>query len=134
MTSTKLKAARSLKGAVVVILDGADRVLLGKRPTDIPCWAPGKWAFPGGKIERDESPHDAAVRETKEEMNLEIKNLKEHAPGRASVALYYTRDYEGDIQIDHEHTDWAWVGGDEIENYDLAPDVLAMYRWVLENE
>lgn len=134
MIRIKLKSSQSFKGAVVVILDSAGRVLLGKRPTDVPCWAPGKWAFPGGKIETGESPHDAAVRETKEEMNLEIKNLKERPGAPAPVALYYTRDYEGNVQIDHEHTDWAWVEGDEIENYDLAPDVLAMYRWVLENE
>tara|TARA_Y100000310_G_scaffold334647_1_gene414874 strand:- start:263 stop:667 length:405 start_codon:yes stop_codon:yes gene_type:complete len=124
-----------VKGAVVVILDADNRVLLGRRPTDVACWAPGKWALPGGKVEPGETPLQAAVRETKEEMNLDVKKLKQLGfHPQASVVSYYTRSYDGDVQIDHEHTDWAWVADSEIKNYDLAPEVFEMYKWVLDNE
>ena len=46
---------------------------------------------------------------------------------------YYTRDYEGDVQIDYEHEDWAWVSINDIGNYDLAPQVLDLYEWVLKH-
>lgn len=37
---------------------------------------PGEISFPGGKIEEDESPLDAAVRETKEETGIGEKNIE----------------------------------------------------------
>jgi ADP-ribose pyrophosphatase YjhB (NUDIX family) len=33
----------------------------------------GKWVFPGGYVDRNEAVHEAAVRETKEESNLDVK-------------------------------------------------------------
>jgi ADP-ribose pyrophosphatase YjhB (NUDIX family) len=33
----------------------------------------GKWVFPGGYVERGERIEDAAIRETKEEVNLDVK-------------------------------------------------------------
>ena len=123
------------KGAIVAILDNQNRILLGERPTDITCWAPGKWAFPGGHIERGETPEEAAIRETKEEMNLDIRDLKELELGKDNGAfVFYTRSYDGDVTIDHEHTDWAWVSRDNVEQYPLAPYVLEMYDWVLQHD
>jgi 8-oxo-dGTP diphosphatase len=34
-----------------------------------------EWAFPGGKIEQNETEEEAAIREIKEETNLDIKNV-----------------------------------------------------------
>ncbi|MCK7485021.1 MAG: NUDIX domain-containing protein [Bacillus subtilis] len=34
---------------------------------------PHKWEFPGGKVERGETPEAALVREIKEELNTEIR-------------------------------------------------------------
>ena len=49
------------------------------------------------------------------------------------VRAYYTRDYTGDVRIDYEHDDWTWVPRSEIERYPLAPQVLQMFDWVLDN-
>ena len=64
---------KQIHGAYVVILDEGGRVLLLKRPTWI-SWAPGQWAFPGGKLEKDETPEEAAIREVKEETRLDVEN------------------------------------------------------------
>jgi len=53
------------------LLDSDGRVLIAQRP-------PGKamaglWEFPGGKIEADESPEDALVRELREELGIAVK-------------------------------------------------------------
>jgi 8-oxo-dGTP diphosphatase len=55
---------RKRMGAAVLFSDGAGRVLLVE-PTYKPYWE-----IPGGAVEADESPRDAAVRELKEELGL----------------------------------------------------------------
>ncbi len=47
------------------------KVLIGKRPADGPLG--GLWEFPGGKIEQGETAAEAAVRELKEEMGIEVE-------------------------------------------------------------
>ncbi len=120
-------------GAIVVILDQDDKVLILRRAPGN-YWGAGQWAYPGGKIEANETTEQAAIRETKEETTLTVNNLKEIKLGLDNpVVAFYTRGYSGDVKIDFEHTDWAWTHMGEIKNYDLAPDTFAMYEWVLNN-
>ena len=122
-----------IAGAVVVVLNKRDEVLILKRP-DTVDWAPDKWAYPGGKLEENESPLTAAIRETKEETTLDVQHLKIiNLTLDSPIAPYYTRYYTGNVQIDFEHTDWTWVARADIETYDLAPGVLKLYDWVLQN-
>ena len=123
----------ALDGAIVVILNKRDEVLILKRPDTID-WAPDKWAYPGGRIEENETPLTAAIRETKEETTLDVQHLKIiNLVLDNPVAPYYTRHYTGNVQIDFEHTDWTWVARVDIGTYDLAPGVLKLYDWVLQN-
>jgi len=125
---------KKIKGAIVVILDDQNRTLLLKRDPRA-YWAPQQWAFPGGKIDDGETAMAAAIRETKEETTLEVLNLRPVAiePPKP-VEAYYTRAFTGTVQIDEEHTDWTWASREEATDYDLAPQVLEMLDWVLENE
>jgi mutator protein MutT len=41
---------------------------------------PDVWEFPGGKCEDGETPHDAAIREAREELGIEVEVAGEHAP------------------------------------------------------
>ena len=121
-------------GALIVILDAHDRVLILLRPEHA-YWAPSTWGYPGGKIEKGESPGAAAIRETREETELQVRNIKKiELKSDLPCVPYYTREYSGDVKIDHEHEDWKWVSRAEIENYALAPGVLEMLDWVLNNE
>ena len=118
---------------MVIILDSDDRVLLLQRPLEA-RWAPSQWAFPGGKLEGAETPLEAAIRETKEETTLDIFNLKRVKIMIAKpVVGYYTRTYGGDVRINDEHNDWAWVPEDAIAEYNVAPGIVEMYDWVLKN-
>jgi 8-oxo-dGTP pyrophosphatase MutT (NUDIX family) len=61
---------RKRMAAAVLLHDGADRVLLVE-----PSYK-DHWELPGGCVEADESPYDAAVREAAEELGIAVR------PGR----------------------------------------------------
>ena len=57
--------------AALALIDGDGRVLLARRP-DGKSMA-GLWEFPGGKVEPGELPEHAAIREAKEELDIDIE-------------------------------------------------------------
>jgi ADP-ribose pyrophosphatase YjhB (NUDIX family) len=59
---------RRIEGAHVLATDEAGRILVVKTT----YLGPG-WMLPGGRVERGETPHAAAARETLEETGLEVR-------------------------------------------------------------
>lgn len=55
----------------IALIDNKNRVLMAKRPEGKNF--AGHWEFPGGKLEANESPENALIREIKEELGIEIK-------------------------------------------------------------
>ena len=75
----------------IFMLDGG--IALLKRGVEP---ALGKWVFPGGYVDRGESVREAAVRETKEESQLEVKlgpllNVYTY-PRSPNVIIVYTAE------------------------------------------
>jgi 8-oxo-dGTP diphosphatase len=68
-----------------VMLDSAGRVLLAQRPAG--KHLAGQWEFPGGKLEPDEAPEPALIRELREELGIEAE------PGEALIRIPWR--YEG---------------------------------------
>ncbi len=69
-------------------------------------YAPWTWTLPGGGINKNETPEDAAIRETKEETGFIIKSLAGEIGkykgtwGRGDmVVVYYTGDFEGSLSL-----------------------------------
>lgn len=118
----KIVIGNKKKGAACVI-ENSGTFLLLLRPTNS-SWAPGQWAFAGGKLEPGETSLEAVIREVKEETGLDISNPKylKNCSNKA-VDTYYCDDYTGNVVIDFEHDDFRWVRPDELGDYDLAPDV-----------
>lgn len=58
------------KLVTVVVIGHAGKILLGKRNMNP---ALGKWTFFGGYVDRGEKVEDAAIREVKEETNLDVQ-------------------------------------------------------------
>lgn len=73
------------RAAGVLLVDSAGRVLLQHRDTHAPTGA-NKWSLVGGGIEGDETPEDAAHRETLEETGLTITHP-------LILFKYYTRPH-----------------------------------------
>ncbi len=61
--------SRNISVAIAVV-EHADRFLVGRRSENLPLG--GFWEFPGGKLEPDESPREAAERECREETGLHV--------------------------------------------------------------
>ena len=56
--------------AVVGIIKRDNKVLVAERPVGKPY--SGYWEFPGGKIEPQESPQEALIRELREELGIDV--------------------------------------------------------------
>jgi 8-oxo-dGTP diphosphatase len=56
--------------AAVALVDRDGRVLIAKRPEGKAM--AGLWEFPGGKVEADERPEQALIRELKEELGIDV--------------------------------------------------------------
>jgi 8-oxo-dGTP diphosphatase len=59
------------KLAVAVVIERDGKLLFGRRGPG--TRAPGKWSFPAGFVERGERVEDAAVREVREEVALDVE-------------------------------------------------------------
>jgi|TARA_A100000172_G_scaffold29850_1_gene17774 phosphoglycolate phosphatase len=125
-----------MKGSAVLIIDDQNRLLILLRAKEA-HWMPHKWGLPGGRIERGENSAGAAVRETKEETDLnlwtsDLTSLRQF--NTKHVDLFYATNYTGTVHIDFEHEDFKWVTREEIEKYDTTPNLVEMFDWVLQNE
>jgi 8-oxo-dGTP diphosphatase len=67
------------------LIDADGRVLVQQRPADKSM--AGLWEFPGGKIEPDETPEAALVRELQEELGIETQTSCLAPAGFASEPL-----------------------------------------------
>lgn len=109
-------------GVGIMILNSKGEVLLGKRhedpnKADSELHGEGTWTMPGGKLEYGESFEEGAMRETKEETGITLKNIKvlcvnndknEHAH-YVTIGLF-SDDFEGEPRVmePDEITEWKW--------------------------
>lgn len=70
-----LNQKKSIKSVSVALIDTLDRILLVQRSLQSKIGA-GLWQIPGGKIEQDELPMEAALREIKEELSISLQSEK----------------------------------------------------------
>ena len=87
----------------------------------------GMWLPPGGHLDRDELPHEAAKREVKEETGLDVELLAEtgdvdsptveNLPQPAAFLLEDIHVHDG--QVSHQHIDFVFFG--TLENRPFEP-------------
>ncbi|WP_370931561.1 8-oxo-dGTP diphosphatase MutT [Bartonella sp. DGB1] len=106
------------------------QILLTKRPEGKPM--AGYWEFPGGKLEAQEMPEQAIIREIKEEININITadnliplTFASHAYKEFNLILflYLCHNYTGTLK-NNEGQEIAWVTMDNLSNYPMpAADI-----------
>ncbi|AKM10394.1 (deoxy)nucleoside triphosphate pyrophosphohydrolase [Croceicoccus naphthovorans] len=120
------------------LIDGAGQVLMHRRP--LAKHHGGLWEFPGGKVEKNESPQAALARELAEELGIRVDSAAlEPAcfatgaalPGSEApvvILLYTCRKWAGEPQaLEGEAVRWCSLA--EAELLQLAPlDVDLMGR------
>lgn len=87
----------------------------------------GFWEFPGGKIEPEEGPAQALVRELNEELGIDVEvgdyiTTSTHATENALIALstYFCSIRSGEPKTT-EHEEIRWVAPDELDTLEWAP-------------
>lgn len=97
----------------------SDGKVLAARRTAPPALA-GRWEFPGGKVEPDESEPQALIRELWEELALKVRVIE--LLGRAQLgdgrelALYLSRPTGGCAQPDVDHDCVRWLSPAELSS------------------
>uniref|UniRef100_A0A075HNC5 Bis(5'-nucleosyl)-tetraphosphatase [asymmetrical] n=1 Tax=uncultured marine thaumarchaeote KM3_70_D05 TaxID=1456251 RepID=A0A075HNC5_9ARCH len=86
----------------------------------------GHWDFVKGKVEEGETPHETALRETKEETGIsdiefidgfeesvEYNFRFENKDIHKKVTFFLAKTNEKKISISHEHNDFVWLEYDD---------------------
>ena len=96
---------------VAALIKKNNKYLIAKRSTGSKEVL-GKWEFPGGKVEKNESEEEAIEREIKEEFEMDIKatrfltnNICEYPSKTIDLRLYECKYISGDFHL-HDHSEY----------------------------
>ena len=137
--------ARHFCASVFLINPEDKRILLVKHKKF------NKWVQPGGHIEDEETPEEAALRETYEETGIKVKLLGDRFPREDDfikpLGIQKNRNKEGDVHIDiiyagvpvndveghisDESIDLHWFTRKELDYIDLFPDIKITYDYII---
>ncbi|MBE6154872.1 MAG: (deoxy)nucleoside triphosphate pyrophosphohydrolase [Firmicutes bacterium] len=120
---------------VAALIEKDDKILIAKRSTGDE-YVFGKWEFPGGKVEPNESELTAIEREILEEFELKVKakefitnNVCIYPTKTVDLRLYRCDYINGEFKL-HDHSEYKWVKKEEIMNYDLAPADIPLANYI----
>ena len=118
-----------MRSASWLILNPQGKLLLLQRGVESPRFQ-GEWEFPGGKMDAGESPHQAMLRETREETGL-LAEVPVSEPVRSTVTSDGEVEYsffvwkpangEMNVTLSGEHQAFAWVSFTEARKKTMIP-------------
>lgn len=110
-----------------VIANEEGKVLILKRAKTE--YGEGRWCLPGGNVEYGESADESMAKEIRQETSLitnEIKYLfyTENLPSDESDLHYVNLVFHcitgGNLRLNYESSEYAWIDLDDIHNYIMA--------------
>lgn len=99
----------------------------------------GKWEFPGGKVEMNETEEEAIVREIYEELNISVKCegfvnkttfIKDDK--EITLNLYRCTYLSGEVVL-NVHSSYIYVEKSLLLSYDLVPADIELANVVINN-
>ena len=123
---------RMILVSAVALIDPDGRVLLAQRPMGKSM--AGLWEFPGGKVEPNETPEAALIRELHEELGIETwtsclapLTFASHAypDFHLLMPLFACRKWDGMVSP-REGQQLAWVRPDRLRDYPMPPADLPL--------
>ena len=126
-----------------VIFNEDNKVLILKRLSTENVF-PNIWELPSGKVDFNENPNTAILREVKEETNLDTSII---SPFHIFDYLVEKKEYvRHSVQINYllkalsnevilspdEHDKFAWIYKEEIDNYDITQETKKTIRKAFE--
>ena len=123
------------KAVTCLLINNDGKLLILKRSRMVKTYK-GLWGGVAGYIEENEKPYDTALKEIREEVGIEKKNV---SLVREVEPIEFTDFDEGrkydwtihpflfevkstyKLRIDWEHSDYRWIAPSEIENFDTVP-------------
>ncbi|MCL4361820.1 (deoxy)nucleoside triphosphate pyrophosphohydrolase [Candidatus Dependentiae bacterium] len=113
--------------AAIIERDG--KILIARRADQSKCH-PGKWEFPGGKVEAGETLQECLKRELFEELGIHAEvgeyfctSTFYHKDVLFDMCVFKVPSFKGEIKL-NEHSAIAWVTISELANYDYPePDL-----------
>lgn len=116
-----------------VILNREGEILCARRSESMTL--PGYWEFPGGKIEKDETPQSALIREINEELRCEIsigEFIEDTTFFYENIVIRletYFAEITNGSPIAEEHSELKWLPYTQLQTLNWAPaDLPAVER------
>ncbi len=133
-------------GIGVMILDG-NKILLGHRVAKGNdtggIYEPDSWCLPGGKQEFNETIFEGAIREVKEETNLDISDLAvfnaadDIQPGKHFVTIQViAKGHNGELKVmeKDKQDDWKWFDLDNLPENLYSPSKKFIEKYIKEHK
>ena len=111
--------------SAVALVDPEGRILLAQRPEGKPM--AGLWEFPGGKVEKAETPEEALIRELSEELGINTWDSclapltfasHRYDDFHLLMPLFICRKWSG-IPRPNEGQILKWVRPNELQNFPM---------------
>lgn len=111
--------------AAAIITNEQDEILICRRSQT--SKNANLWEFPGGKLEENETPEECAVRECKEELNVDIKTCGifdttsfTYPDSHIDFTFFNAKILRGRVtQVVHQ--DIKWVKRENLKDYNFCP-------------
>ena len=108
-----------------IMISDKEEIFIAQR--DYPEQLSGKWEFPGGKIEDNETPQESLTREMKEELGIEInidqffeESVYDYDFAKVRIRAYLCQFVSGEIEL-RDHNASQWVDLNNLNKYEFVP-------------
>lgn len=136
MSLPKSNLQKIINVTCAIIVSQNKKILVTQRSASMSL--PLKWEFPGGKIEKEESPEQTIIREIKEELNIEISmsnklpSVTHHYENFSIILIPFICKIEhAEIKLS-EHQAFRWLSANNLLDLDWAEADVPVAQYYLQ--